>query len=116
MIVHVTYGQYSGRYNEAQIGENSPVGNPALIDSFYTGPGRTGPQLRRRHSNPANYPILVGQASVPIRRRTSFDRGMTSPLTHEFTLSFGENLFGNRGYGEVTYVAPHHATDSSKTS
>ena len=28
-IWHVTYGQYSGRYNEALIGANSPVGNPA---------------------------------------------------------------------------------------
>ena len=26
-IVHVTYGQYSGRYDEAQMGANSPVGN-----------------------------------------------------------------------------------------
>jgi len=28
-IVHVTYGQYSGRYTETQIRVNSPVGNPA---------------------------------------------------------------------------------------
>ena len=41
-IVHVTYGQYSGRYNEAQIGRNSPVGNSPSIDSVYQGPAGQG--------------------------------------------------------------------------
>ena len=49
-VVHVTYGQYSGRYNEAQIGGNSPVGNPATISPLYTGPGRPG----RATSRPAS--------------------------------------------------------------
>ena len=31
--------------------------------------------------------------------------GTKSPLTHEFTLSYGANLLKGRGYGEVTYVA-----------
>ena len=31
-------------------------------------------------------------------------RGTKSPLTHEFSLSYGENLFDGRGYAEVTYV------------
>ena len=41
-VVHVTYGQYSGRYNEAQIGGNSPVGNPSQINLLYTGPAGQG--------------------------------------------------------------------------
>ena len=46
-IMHFTYGQYSGRYNEAQIGANSPVGNPAdIIQPNYTGPGGSGLWLR----------------------------------------------------------------------
>src|SRR5262249_8585931 len=36
-IVHVTYGQYSGRYQENLVGGNSPVGNPADIFSLYQG-------------------------------------------------------------------------------
>jgi hypothetical protein len=31
--------------------------------------------------------------------------GTKSPLTHEFTLSYGANVLNGRGYGEVTYVA-----------
>ena len=45
-IVHVTYGQYSGRYNEAQIGRNSPVGNSPSIDSMYRGPAGQGLRFR----------------------------------------------------------------------
>ena len=41
-IAHVTYGQYSGRYNEAQIGANSPVGNPARSTPIYQGPAGQG--------------------------------------------------------------------------
>jgi len=45
-IVHVTYGQYSGRYQENQIGGNSPVGNPADIFSLYQGPAGQGSPSR----------------------------------------------------------------------
>src|SRR5207253_4871818 len=41
-VMHVTYGQYSGRYNEAQVGGNSPVGNPADIFTIYQGPAGQG--------------------------------------------------------------------------
>ena len=33
------------------------------------------------------------------------DQGMKSPLTHEFSVSYGANLLNGRGYGEVSYVA-----------
>ena len=42
----MTYGQYSGRYNEALVGSNSPVGNPADIFSLYQGPAGAGHRLR----------------------------------------------------------------------
>jgi len=52
----VTFGQYSGRYQENQVGGNSPVGNPADIFSIYQGPAGQGinfaPGL-----NVANYPV-----------------------------------------------------------
>ena len=64
-IIHLTYGQYSGRYNEALVGNNSPVGNPADIFSLYQGPAGVGigfaPGL-----NPANYPVNADNASVTI--------------------------------------------------
>ncbi len=40
--VHATYGQYAGRYDEAQVGQNSPVGNPPDIESLYQGPAGQG--------------------------------------------------------------------------
>jgi hypothetical protein len=104
-IVHVTYGQYSGRYNEAQIGRNSPVGNSPLIVSSYRGPAGQGygfaPGL-----DPANYPIAPNNSSVTDATQNVFmAEGTKSPLTHEFSLSFGENLFNGRGFAEVAYVA-----------
>ena len=47
-VFHATYGHYSGRYNEAQIGANNNVGNPDLIDRHLHWSRRTGPQLRSR--------------------------------------------------------------------
>jgi hypothetical protein len=104
-IVHVTYGQYSGRYNEAQIGRNSPVGNSPLIESVYRGPAGQGYGFAAG-LNPANYPISSANATVTDATQNVFmTPGTKSPLTHEFSLSFGENLFNGRGYSEVTYVA-----------
>jgi hypothetical protein len=104
-IVHVTYGQYSGRYNEAQIGRNSPVGNSPLIESVYAGAAGQGYKFAAG-LNPANYPIGPANSSVTDATQNVFlAEGTTSPLTHEFSLSFGENLFNNRGYAEVSYVA-----------
>jgi outer membrane receptor protein involved in Fe transport len=55
-VVHLTYGQYSGRYNEAQIGANSPVGNPPDINFVYTGPSGQGRNFAPGF-NLANYPV-----------------------------------------------------------
>jgi hypothetical protein len=103
-IVHVTYGQYSGRYNEAQIGGNSPVGNPADIFSFYQGPAGRGlnfaPGLDVK-----NYPVNSDNASVTVPTANVFtDPGMKSPLIHEFTTSYGLGFNQNKGYGEIAYV------------
>jgi carboxypeptidase family protein len=103
-IVHLTYGQYSGRYNEAQVGGNSPVGNPADIFSLYQGPAGQGigfaPGL-----NVANYPVNPDNASVTVPTANIFtDPGMKSPLIHEFTTSYGANVANGKGYAEVAYV------------
>jgi hypothetical protein len=104
-IIHVTYGQYSGRYNESQIGKNSPVGNAPEIDSFYQGPAGQGYDFAPGTAV-ANYPISSSNSAVTDPTQNVFMApGTRSPLTHEFSLSYGANLFGHRGYGEVTYLA-----------
>jgi len=103
-ILHVTYGQYSGRYNEAQIGGNSPVGNPADIFSTYRGPAGQGIDFAAG-LDPANYPVRPGNASVIVPTANVFtDPSMKSPLVHEFSTSYGANLGNGKGYAEVAYV------------
>ena len=46
-VVHVTFGQYSGRYQENQVGGNSPVGNPADIFGIYRDRRARGSTSRR---------------------------------------------------------------------
>jgi outer membrane receptor protein involved in Fe transport len=105
-VVHVTYGQYSGRYNEAQIGGNSPVGNPAYLPTYYAGPAGQGADFAPGFSV-ANYPVtpdnLAGPPEVPTAN-VFVDEDITSPLTHEFTTSYGITIGGGRGFAEATYV------------
>jgi hypothetical protein len=104
-VVHVTYGQYSSRYNEVQLGRNSPVGNAPEIDSVYRGPAGQGFSFAPGF-NLSNYPVSQSNSSVSDPTQNVFIApGTKSPLTHEFTLSYGENLRGGKGYAEVSYVA-----------
>jgi hypothetical protein len=103
-LVHVTYGQYSGRYNEVQIRANSPVANPIAITTVYQGPPGQGVNFAPGF-NTANYPLTPANATVSdATQNVSLDSKMTSPLTHEFTTSYGLTLARGRGYGEVAYV------------
>jgi hypothetical protein len=106
-VVHVTYGQYSGRYNEAQVAGNSPVGNPAYLPLYYAGPAGQGRDFAAG-INLANYPVtpdnLAGTPEVPTAN-IFVDEGLKSQLTHEFTTSYGITMGTNgRGYAEATYV------------
>lgn len=103
-VVHLTYSQYSGRYQENQVGGNSPVGNPSDFNSIYQGPAGQGlnfaPGL-----NPANYPVTPENASVTVPLANVFvDPNTKSALTHEFTASYGVNVNQGKGYGEVAFV------------
>ena len=103
-IVHVTYGQYSGRYNEAQIRANSPVANPVSITTVYQGPPGQGINFAAGLDT-KNYPLTAANATVSdARQNVTLDPKMKSPLTHEFSTSYGLNLSNGRGYGEVAYV------------
>jgi outer membrane receptor protein involved in Fe transport len=97
--VHATYGQYAGRYDEAQVGQNSPVGNPPDIESLYQGPPGQGYNFTPG-TTISNYPINPQNTSVSDPTKNVFMApGTKSPLTHEFTLSYGANLLKGRGYG-----------------
>ena len=103
-VVHVTYAQYSGRYNEAQIAPNSPVGNPAFIQSAYRGPAGQGYGFAPGTAI-SSYPVNSqnSAASDPLQN-VFITPGMKSPLVHEFSASYGSNLFASKGYTEVAYV------------
>jgi hypothetical protein len=102
-IVHLTYGQYSGRYNEAQIVANSPVGNPPDINFTYAGPVGQGRDFAPGF-NLSNYPLSSAFVFNAPLANTFMAPGLKSPLTHEFTASYGANLWNGRGYAEGAYV------------
>jgi hypothetical protein len=103
-IVHVTYAQYSGRYNERMIGANSPVGNPAEIGATYRGPAGQGRGFAPGF-NLANYPVTPANATASDPLQNVFvEDGLKSPLLHEFSASYGESFQGDRGHAEVSYV------------
>ena len=84
-VFHVTYGHYSGRYNEAQIGGNNNVGNPDETIGNYTGPQGQGRGFAPGF-DPANYETVVGQFPTA---NIFLEDGLTSPIVKEFTLSYG---------------------------
>src|SRR5215471_17090215 len=98
-VFHATYGWYSGRYNDTQVGANSAVGNPALTIGIYDGPAGQGRDFAPGF-DPANYFTVFG--SFPTAN-VAIASGLRSPLTKEFTVSGGTRL-GAKGATQVTYV------------
>jgi outer membrane receptor protein involved in Fe transport len=99
-VFHVTYGHYSGRYNEAQIGANNNVGNPDETIGVYTGPAGQGRNFGPGF-NTANYATVFG--SFPTLN-IFFEKGLSSPVVKEFTTSYGTDVLNGKGYAEATYV------------
>jgi hypothetical protein len=103
-VLHATFGQYSGRYNEAQVGGNSPVGNPADIFSLYQGPAGQGLNFAAG-LDPKNYPVTPDNASVTVPTANVFtDPNMKSPLVSEFTATYGASINNGKGYAEAAYI------------
>ncbi len=98
-VAHVTFGQYSGRYDEAQVGANTNVGNPNLLIGIYTGPAGQGRDFAPGF-DPSNYVTVFGQFPAA---NVSLAKALSSPLTNEFTTSLGAEL-SNGGYIQGTYV------------
>jgi hypothetical protein len=95
----VTYAEYAGRYNPALVGANSPVGNPAILYGYYTGPAGQGIDFAPGF-DPANY--FFYYASVPTANVFVADN-LSSPVNEEFTVSGGLQL-PRGGYLKLTYV------------
>jgi outer membrane receptor protein involved in Fe transport len=106
-IVHATYGQYSGRYSEAQVGGNSPVGSPAVISRYYTGADCIGDERTCAAGFAlANYPIVasnIERVEVPLAN-IFVDQKLKTPLTHEFSASLGRSFNRGLGFAEASYI------------
>jgi hypothetical protein len=100
-VVHATYGHYSGRYNDALFLSNSPVGNPNEIDGVYNGQAGQGRGFTEGFDL-TKYDFDGVFASFPTAN-VSFDPDLKSPLTKEFTTSFGADLW-QKGSIQAAYV------------
>jgi hypothetical protein len=104
-VIHATYGIYSGRYDEQQIGANSPVVNAPDLFSVYQGPAGQGRSFAPGFDI-ANYPIAPGNSfvSVPPPSNVTNAPNLKTPIVTEVTTSYGTNFGGQKGYAEATYV------------
>src|SRR5262245_9108025 len=99
-VLQASYAHYAGKYNEAQFGANTVVGNPSRVTWAYAGPAGQGidfaPGL-----DPKNYTTFVS-ASFPTANIFVAD-GLSSPTAREFTLNLGQEL-GTRAFVKVGYT------------
>jgi outer membrane receptor protein involved in Fe transport len=112
-VIHGTYGHYSGRYNEAQIGANSNVGHPDLVLGIYAGPAGQGRSFTPGFTA-ANYVTVLGQFPTA---NIFLDDDLTSSIVKEFTLTYGADLMNGRGYAEASFIArkTSHIIDDTVT-
>ncbi len=98
--IDLTYAEYAGKYQEAQFGRNSPVGNPTLVQRRYTGPAGQGLDFAPGF-NLANWGQIVG-INVPTGN-VFFEEGMSSPTTNELTFALGAEL-PRGGYAKLIFT------------
>ncbi len=102
-ILQTSYAHYAGKYNETQIGQNTPVANPDFLLFDYIGPPGQGRDFAPGF-DPANYEISFG--SFPTAN-IFLEDGLSSPITREFSASIGHDLWG-RGLAKLTYTQRHY--------
>jgi hypothetical protein len=95
-----SYAHYAGKYSESQFAGNTSVGNPAYVLYAYTGPEGQGLDFAPGF-NTANYEIIGGEFPTA---NIFFEDGLSSPITREFTVSAGQDLWG-RGSAKVTFTS-----------
>jgi hypothetical protein len=98
-VLQATYGHYAGKYSESQFGNNTNVGNPDQIIGIYKGPAGQGRDFAPGF-DPANYDTLQGTFPTA---NVFFDKGLSSPVTKEFTLQAGAQL-NPKTYAKVVYT------------
>jgi hypothetical protein len=98
-VVQATYGHYAGKYSESQFGNNTNVGNPNATFAIYNGPDGQGRDFAPGF-NPNNYEIVQGTFPTA---NVSFAKGLSSPVSKEFTLQAGAQLSTN-AYAKVLYT------------
>ncbi|MEP6915901.1 MAG: TonB-dependent receptor [Acidobacteriota bacterium] len=101
-VLQSTYGHYAGKYNDVQFSRNSNVGNADRITGTYTGPAGEGRDFAAGF-DPANYTTFTGTFPTA---NVSFESGLRSPLTREFTVGLFREL-GAAGWTRATYVKRH---------
>jgi carboxypeptidase family protein len=87
-IASATYGHYAGTYNDVQFSRNSSAGNADRITGSYTGPSGEGLAFAPAF-DPANYTTIAGTFPTA---NVFFAKDLTSPTTHETTLSLGRDF------------------------
>lgn len=100
-VLQTTYGHYAGKYSEAQFTNNTDVSNPSLVRYTYTGPAGQGLEFAPG-LDPANYTRVL-DGSFPTAN-VFFEDGLHSPVTREFTVSFGSQL-SERLHAKATFVS-----------
>lgn len=101
-VAQATYGHYAGKYSESQFGNNTSVGSPDEIIGIYDGPAGQGRSFAPGF-NPANYEPVEGEFPTA---NVFFEDGLSSPITREWTLQLGGELWRN-GYAKFSYVNRH---------
>jgi hypothetical protein len=103
-VALVSYGHYSGKYNDVQFSRNTNVGNADRYTAQYVGPAGEGRAFSDGF-NPANYVAISGTFPTA---NVFFDDDLTSPLTREMTVGVAREF--RRGWARASYVR-RRATD-----
>lgn len=87
-FVQAGFAEYAGKYNEAQFGQNTSVGNPESYEALYIGPPGAGLDFAPGFDLD-NYAIVGGTFPTG---NVVFDPDLSSPVARELSLSVGRQL------------------------
>jgi hypothetical protein len=100
-IVDATFAQYSGGNTIINTAANSSVANPDLALWLYVGPGGIGRDFAPGFD--FDNPDYWIPNFIRFNRLNVITEGLDSPITSEYTLSFGQRI-GTRGFYKATWV------------
>ena len=110
-VLQASFAHYAGKYSEAQIGRNSPVGNPAVVLYDYTGPAGAGRDFAPGFDL-ANYDVVFG--SFPTANIFLDERPVVAD--HAGVQRVGRPSARTARHGEADLHQPVGTTTSSRTS